>query len=114
MFLVLLAIAHDAESAADRPVAVSAATSRVDEDVAAILDGLADRARPGDAMPAIDLDGSVAGLEQSIAVDTDAVPHDTPHAGILALYRQLAAAVNRLTASAMSWIPAAMPSPVAR
>jgi multidrug resistance protein MdtO len=111
VFLVLLAIAHDAEAAADRPVAVSAATSRVDEDVAEILDGLADRARPADAMPAIDLDGSVAALAQSIDADADA---DTTRAGLLALYRQLAAAVNRLGTSAMSSIPPAMPSPVAR
>ena len=47
VFLVLLAIARDAESAAMRPDAVRAATMRVDEDVAAILDGLADRVQPG-------------------------------------------------------------------
>src|SRR5262249_43228106 len=42
VFLVLLAIARDAASAAKRPDAVRAAMLRIDEDVATILQGLAE------------------------------------------------------------------------
>jgi multidrug resistance protein MdtO len=113
VFLVLLAIAHDAESATIRQAAVREAMWRVDEDVAAILEGLATHARPGEAMPAISLDGSVDTLEQSIAMDATASAGDTTYVGIVGLYRQLAVLVNRLTESAMLAIPAAAPSPVA-
>lgn len=100
VFLVLLAIARDAESAAVRSATVRAAMVRVDEDVAAILDGLAAHARPGEAIPAIDPDGSLAALEESIAVDVDVVGRDSTHEGILALYQQLTAGVRQLTGRA--------------
>src|SRR5262249_58298546 len=51
LFLVLLAITRDSASAARRPDAVREAMLRVNEDVAAILVGLADRARPPAAAP---------------------------------------------------------------
>ena len=86
---------------------------RVDEDVAAILEGFATHARPGEAMPAISLDGPVDTLEQSIAMDANASAGDTTYVGIIGLYRQLAVVVNRFTESAMLAIPAAAPSPVA-
>src|SRR3989442_1788627 len=108
IFLVLLAIARDAESAVLPPDAVQAATIRVDEDVAALLAGLADRVRQGGAGAAIDVDGSLAAFERSIAAHADAVGEDATYTGALALYRELAAAVNRVASSDMRLIPAAM------
>jgi multidrug resistance protein MdtO len=96
VFLVLLAIARDAESAAVRPDAGRAATIRVDEDAAAILDRLADRVQPGGGGPAIEVNGALAAFERSIAAQADAVGEDATYAGLLALYRELAVAVNRL------------------
>src|SRR3989475_7142454 len=107
VFLVLLAIARDAESAAMRLDAVRAATIRIDEDVAAILEGLADRVRHGGARPAIDVDASLAALERSIAAEVGAVGEDTTYGGALALYRELAVAVNRVASSDILLIPAA-------
>jgi multidrug resistance protein MdtO len=101
VFLVLLAIARDAESAAMRPDAVRAAAIRVDEDVAATLDRLAERLRPGGVGPATDADASLAALERSIAAQIDAFGEDATHAGALDLYRELAAAVNRVASSDM-------------
>jgi Fusaric acid resistance protein family len=95
VFLVLLAIARDAESAALRPDAVRAASMRVGEHVAAILEGIGDRVRRGGAGPAIDVDGSLAAFERSIAAHVDAVGEDATYAGPLVLYRELAVAVNR-------------------
>ena len=99
VFLVLLAIARDAESAAVRPDAVRAATLRVDEDAAAILDRLADRVQPGGGGPASDGDASLATFERSIAAQIDAVGEDATYAGLLALYRELAVVVNRAVSS---------------
>jgi multidrug resistance protein MdtO len=96
VFLVLLAIARDGESAAVRPDAGRAATIRVDEDAAAILDGLGDRVQPGGGGPAIEVDGGLATFERSIAALVDAVGEDATYAGLLALYRELAVALNRL------------------
>ena len=101
VFLVLLAIARDAESAAMRPDAVRAAAIRVDEDVAAILDRLAERLQPGGVGPATDADASLAALERSIAAQVDAFGEAATHAGALDLYRELAAAVNRVASSDM-------------
>ncbi len=105
VFLVLLAIAHDADSAAVRPATTRAAMMRLDEDVAVILDRLADRVRLGEAMPAIGLDASVATLEQSVDLDAPAIENDRTHGEIRSLYQELAAAVNRLTASAIVSMP---------
>jgi multidrug resistance protein MdtO len=96
VFLVLLAIARDAESAAVRSDAVRAATIRADEDAAAILDRLADRVQPGGGGPAIEVAGALATFERSIAAQIDAVGEDATYAGLLALYRELAVAVNRV------------------
>jgi len=104
VFLVLLAIARDAESAAMRLDAVRAATIRVDEDVATILEGLADRVRQAGARPAIDVDASLAALERSIA-EVGAVGE--AYGGALALYRELAVAVNRVASRDILLIPAA-------
>src|SRR5207245_8817271 len=58
VFLVLLAIARDAASAAGRPAAVRAVTARVDQDVAVILEALADRIGPGGVASASEVSGS--------------------------------------------------------
>src|SRR5207253_11364646 len=60
VFLVLLAIARDAASAVRRPDAVRAAMIGVDEDVAAILEGLATQIQQAAVAPAIDVTGSLA------------------------------------------------------
>ena len=99
VFLVVLAITRDAESAAMYPDVVRAATIQVDEDAAAILEGLADHVQHGRATPAMTGDGSLSAFERSIAAQVDAVGEDATHAGTLSLYRELAVAVNRVAAS---------------
>src|SRR5207245_7456872 len=81
VFLVLLAIARDAESAAMYAEVARAAAIRVDEDAAAILDGLADRVQHGGATPAMTGDGSLRAFERSIAAQVDAVGEEATHAG---------------------------------
>ena len=102
VFLVLLAIARDAESAPMRPDAMRAATIHVDESAATILEGLADRVQRGETTPAIDPDGSLTAFERSIAAQADAVAPDAAHAGTLLLYSELAVAVNRLVSGGTS------------
>ena len=99
VFLVVLAITRDAESAAMYPDVVRAATIQVDEDAAAILEGLADHVQHGGATPAMTGDDSLSAFERSIAAQVDAVGEDATHAGTLSLYRELAVAVNRVAAS---------------
>ena len=99
VFLVLLTIARDAESAAMRPDAAQVATRWVDENVAAILEMLTHRVQPDGAAPATDLTSSLAAFGSSIAAQVDALGEDATHAGTLALYRELAAAVNRVASS---------------
>ena len=105
VFLVLLAIARDAESAALRPDTVRATTLGVDEDVAAILDGLADRIRPGGTAPPPELDGALAAFESSRAAQIDAIGEDVMRAGTLALYHELAVAVHRVASSDRRPVP---------
>jgi len=96
VFLVLLAIAREATSAARPPEALHTATIRVDDDVAAILDGVAARVRNDGAAPAIDGDRALAALERSLAAQADASGGDATYAGARALYRELAVAVTRV------------------
>jgi multidrug resistance protein MdtO len=91
VFVVLLAIAREATASA--PEAVRAATIRVEDDVAGILEGVADRIRIDAVAPAIDLDRSLADLDRSLAAQADA---SSTYAGALALYRELGVAVNRV------------------
>jgi hypothetical protein len=91
----LLAIARQGAAVARPPDAVQAAMSRLDHDAAVILDRAADRIRRGGAAPVIDVDGSGPALEQSFGPDPD-VPRAAIPAGSLRLYRELAAAVNRV------------------
>jgi multidrug resistance protein MdtO len=107
VFLVLLAIARDAESAHMHPDAMRATTIHVEESAATILEGLADRVQPGGATQPIDRDGSLAVLERSIAAQADAVGRDAVHAGTLSLYSELAVAVNRLVSGGTSQFPVA-------
>jgi multidrug resistance protein MdtO len=101
VLLLLLAIARDAESATMRPDAVRAAGIPVDEAVAATLERLAEHVQPGEARPATDVDAALAAFERSIAAQIDAFGEDSTHGGALELYRELAAAVNRLASSDM-------------
>jgi hypothetical protein len=81
VLLVLLAIARDEESAATRPDAVRAAIHRVDAEVAAILEGMADHIRQGETAAA-QRDGSLAAFESSMAA-VDAIGSPATHAGTL-------------------------------
>ena len=96
VFLVLLAIAREATAAARPPEALHTATIRVDDDVAAILDGVAARVRNDGAAPMIDVDGALAALERSLAAQANASGDGATYAGALSLYRELAVAVTRV------------------
>src|SRR3989449_26687 len=113
VFLVLLAIARDAASAVRRPDAVRAAMIGVDEDVAAILEGLATQIQQGGVAPAIDVTGSLAAFERSITTQVDATGEEGTDAGALGLDRGLAVAVNRVASSDRRSIRATAVSPVA-
>jgi len=113
VFLVLLAIARDAASAGRHPDAVRAAMLRVDEDVAAMLEGLATEIQQGGVAPAIDVIGSLAAFERSIGTRVDATGEDGTYAGPLVLYRELAVAVNQIASSDRRSIRAAAVSPAA-
>src|SRR5262249_26026381 len=104
VFLVLLAIARDAKSTAMRPDAARAATIRVDESAAAILEGLADRVRRGGPTPATDRDGSLAAFDRSIAAQAAAVGQDAARAGTLWLDSEVAVAVHRVVAGGASHV----------
>jgi hypothetical protein len=95
VFVVLLAIAREA-GAARPPEAVPAATSHVEENVAAILEGVADRVRIDAVAPTIDLDRSLGDLDRSLAAAQAAA--SSTYAGAPALYRELVVAVNRVAA----------------
>jgi multidrug resistance protein MdtO len=98
VFLVLLAIARHAAAVAEPPDAMRAAMSRVDGDVATILDALADDVHDGEATRAIDFDGSLAALERSIAAHTDVTRQGSRY-GAAMLYRELGVAVNRVVSA---------------
>ncbi len=98
VFLVLLAIARQGAAVARPPDAVQAAMSRVDHNVAVILDGVADRIRRGGPSPVIDVDSFGPALERSVGADADD-PGATIPARSLPLYLELAAAVNRMASS---------------
>jgi multidrug resistance protein MdtO len=97
VFLVLLAIARDA-LAARRPDAVDAAAIRVDQEVAVVLEALADRVEQGGVAAASEVSGLLDAFVRSIGELTAAGERVTC-AGALGLYRDLAVAVNRLAAS---------------
>jgi multidrug resistance protein MdtO len=99
VFLVLLAIAREPASATKPSDAMRAATIRVDHDVATILERLADGVRDDGAARAIDVDGSLAALEGSIAAQVDAVREDGRYAPTTALYGELSVAVNRVVSA---------------
>ena len=99
VFLVLLSIARDAESAPMRADAVRAATIRVGEDAAALLEGLAERVQHDGARPPMGDDRLLTAFERSIADQAAAVGEETTYSGALGLYRQLAVAVSRVASS---------------
>jgi multidrug resistance protein MdtO len=99
VFLVLLAIARDA-AAAETPLgAVPTATIRVDDQVAAILEGLADSHRDGGVTRPVDVGPLLTALERSIAAQVDAARGDAGYAGAITLYRELGVAMNRLNST---------------
>jgi hypothetical protein len=96
VFVVLLAIARDATTAGGRPDAARAAMSRLDDGAATALEALADPAQRVGPAVTIDLDGSLAILARSITAPTDAIGQLETGAGVLGLYRELAAALARV------------------
>jgi Fusaric acid resistance protein family len=105
VFVVLLAIARDAATLTGNPDTVRAVTIRVDGDVALVLEALADRVGPGGGGAASTISGSLAPFERSIAALVAAAGAQVTCAGAVELYRELAVAVNRLTASSVRSIP---------
>jgi len=107
VFVVLLAIARDTETLAGAPGTVRAMASRVDDDMALVLEALADRVGQGGGAASSTISGSLASFERSIAALVAAAGARVTCAGALDLYRELAVAVNRLTASSVRSIPTA-------
>jgi len=113
VFIVLLAIARDAAISTEGPDAVRAETIRFDDDLAVVLEVLADRIGRGRVAAASEVSGALAAFERSTAAQVDAAGGHAPGAGALELYRELALAVNRLASSAGRSIPTAARSIVA-
>jgi multidrug resistance protein MdtO len=113
LFVVLLAIARAGGSADSRLDAVGSATIRVDDDVATILERLADGVRAGGVTRAIDVDGSLTALEGSVVALVGATREDARYTGRLALYGELGVAVHRLVSATTRSITAGEPSEVA-
>jgi len=99
VFVVLLAIARAALPATRPEDGVQTAMTRVDEEVAAVLEQLADGVRDRGAARAIDVMGSLAAIERSIAHQIDAASQDPKYAGVTLLYRELGIAVNELVSA---------------
>ena len=99
VFLVVLAIARAAASAARPTDAVQTVTTRIDDEVATILEGLADGVRDRGGAHAIDVDVSLAALRRSIIDEMDAASEDVSDAGVTALYREMGVAVNNLVSA---------------
>jgi hypothetical protein len=76
---------------------VDEAAIRVDQEVAVVLDALADRVEQGGVAAASEVSGLLDAFERSIGELTAAGERVTC-AGALGLYRDLAVAVNRLAA----------------
>jgi multidrug resistance protein MdtO len=112
VFLLLLAIARHASAMATPPDAMRAAMNRVDDHVAVILEGIAERIRGGGTAPEIDVDGARTSLQQSVAVDAGAPGAAIP-AESFPLYRELAATVTRMAADSRSAVAVEL-SPAAR
>jgi len=99
VFLVLLSIARHAESAPMRADAVRAATIRVGEGAAALLEALAEHVQRDGATPPIGDDHLLTAFEHSIAAQAAAIGQETTYSGALGLYRQLAVTVSRVASS---------------
>jgi multidrug resistance protein MdtO len=99
VFLVLLSIARDPESAPMRTDVVRTATIRVGEAAAAVLEALAERVQHDGARPPMGDDRLLTAFERSIADQAAAVREETTYSGALGLYRQLAVAVSRVASS---------------
>ena len=107
VFVVLLALARDAASTAGGLDAERVAPTRVGEDIGVVLEALADRIGHGTFGAASEVRSSRAAVERSIAAHVDAAGQRATDEGALELYRELAAAVNRLTESSVRSIPTA-------
>jgi len=88
---------------------VRAATIRVDEEVAVVLEALAGRVGLGGAA-ASEVSDPLASFERAIAAQVDAARGHASCAGTLGLYRELAIAMNRLASVAERSLPTAAPS----
>ena len=99
VFVILLAIARHPATLTGSQDTVRAATIRVDDDVALVLEALADRVGQGGGAAASSIGSSLASFERSMAALVAAAGAHVTRTGALELYRELAVAVGRLAAS---------------
>jgi multidrug resistance protein MdtO len=99
VFVILLAIARHPATLTGSPDAVRTATIRVDDDVALVLEALAERVGQGGGAAASAIGSSLASFERSMAALVAAAGAHVTRTGVLELYRELAVAVDRLAAS---------------
>jgi multidrug resistance protein MdtO len=101
VFVILLAIARHPATLTRSPDAVRAATIRVDEDVALVLEAVAHRIAQGGEAAASTIGSLVSSFERSMAALSAAGGAHVTRTGALELYRELAVAVGRLAASSV-------------
>jgi multidrug resistance protein MdtO len=101
VFVILLAIARDLATLTGSPVAVRAATIRVGEDAARVLEALADHVGQGGGAEASTIGSSLSSFARSMAALLEAAGVHATRTGALELYCELAVAVNQLAASTM-------------
>jgi multidrug resistance protein MdtO len=99
VFVILLAIARHPVTLTGSQDTVRAATIRVDDDVALVLEALAERVGQGAGAAASAIGSSLASFERSMAALVAAAGAHVTRTGVLELYRELAVAVDRLAAS---------------
>jgi predicted transcriptional regulator len=97
--VILLAIARHPVTLTGSQDTVRAATIRVDDDVALVLEALAERVGQGAGAAASAIGSSLASFERSMAALVAAAGAHVTRTGVLELYRELAVAVDRLAAS---------------
>ena len=101
VFLVLLAIARHLRERTALPEYIRESLTRLDIETATALTALADFVRGHGEVLSIDLDGTIGALERSVSDHTGlAGVTDKAYLASLALYRELVAAVTRLTQAA--------------
>jgi len=101
VFLVLLAIARHRLAVPDRPVLKE--TMRLCEGIAAAIERVADKIRGRELLAYVDIDENMAAVQAAISAGAaqDVCTEET-YLEELSLYKELVAAVKRLTAVTLS------------